>query len=143
MYAGLLEAGVAYGALPGVLVLIGTFRGMLVAGIWMLASDVTSCTSMRIRVFPRIIWLCSCIACCLITGRRPDRTSWVAPGVRVVHGHGGGLTTIGASAGVAVGRVVEDDSPRSHSLLSRLGFSFPPLTMCLVVRLAFQDLYCK
>ena len=48
-----------------------------------------------------------------------------------------------AGAGVAVGRVVEDDSPRSHSLWSRLGFSLHPLTIRLVVRLAFQDLYCK
>ena len=70
-----------------------------------------------------------------------DRTSWVAPGLRVVHGHGGGLTTMGA--GGAAGRVVEDDSPRSHSLRRRLGLSFPPLIICLVVRLAFQDLYCK
>ena len=69
------------------------------------------------------------MACCLITGRRPERTSWVAPGVRVMHGHGGGLTTIGAGAGVAVGR--EDDSPRSHSLWSKLGFSLPPLTIHL------------
>ena len=74
----------------------------------------------------------TCIACCLITGRRPDRTSWVAPGVRVMHGHRGGLTTIGVGAGVAVGGDVEDDSPRSHSLRIRLGFSLPPLTMCLV-----------
>ena len=41
--------------LPGVLVLSGTFRGVLVAGIWMLASDVTSCLSVRIRVFSRMI----------------------------------------------------------------------------------------
>ena len=64
-----------------------------------------------------------------------------------MHGHGGGLTTIGAGAGVgadiAVGIVVEDDSPRSHILWSSEGFSLPPLTMRLVVRLAFHDLYCK
>ena len=64
-------------------------------------------------------------------------------GMRVMQGHGGVLTTIGAGAGVAVGRVVEDDSPRLHSLRIRLGFSLPPLTMCLVAWLAFQDLYCK
>ena len=80
-----------------------------------------------------------------MTGRRPDRTSWVAPGLRVVHGHGGGLTTIGAGAGagIAVGIVVVDDSPRSHIFCSSEGFSLPPLTMRLVVRLIFHDLYCK
>ena len=81
----------------------GCFLGVLVTGIRMLASDVTSCTSVSTLVFSRIIWLCSCIAYCLITGRRPDRTSWVAPGVRVVHGHRGGLTTIGAGAGAGAG----------------------------------------
>ena len=64
-----------------------------------------------------------------------------------MHGHGGGLTTIGARDGagadIAVGFVVEDDSPQSHILWSSEGFSLPPLTMCLVVQLAFHDLYCK
>ena len=62
-----------------------------------------------------------------------------------MHGHGGGLTTIGAGAGagVAVGRVVEDDSPRSHILWSSEAFALPPFTMHLVVQLAFHDLYCK
>ena len=56
---------------------------LVAAGIRLLASDVTSCTSVRIRVFSRIIWLCNCIACCLITGRRLDRTSCVAPGLQL------------------------------------------------------------
>ena len=38
----------------------------------------------------------------------------VAPGLRVVHGHGGGLTTIGAGAGTGVG---VGDSPRLHILV--------------------------
>ena len=78
-----------------------------------------------------------------MTGRRPDRTSWAAPGLRVVHGHGGGLTMIGAGArvGIAVGVVIEDDSPRLHIRCRNEGFSLPPLTIRLVVLLALHDLY--
>ena len=47
----------------------------------------------------------------------------------------------GAGADIAVGIVVEDDSPRSHILCSSEGFSLPPLIMRLVVQLAFHDLY--
>ena len=115
----------------------GVFLGVLVTGIRMLASDVMSCMSL---VFSCIIWLCNYIACCLMTGRRPDRTSWVAPGLRVVHGHGGGLTTIDAGAGTGVGI---GDSPWLHILCMNEGFSLPPLTIRFIVRLAFHDLYCK
>ena len=46
-------------------------------------------------------------------------------------------------AGIVVGIVVVDDPPRSHILCSSEGFSLPPLIMCLVVWLAFHNLYCK
>ena len=114
------------------------FFGVLVIG--MLSSDVMSWTSVSILVFSRSNWLCSCIACCLITSRSPDRTSWVPPGLRVVHGQGGSLTTIGAGIGAGAGTRV---SLRSNILGMSEGLLLPPFSILFVVLFAFQVLYCK
>ena len=113
------------------------FSCVLVIG--MLSSNVTSWMSVRILVFSRSIWLCSCIACCLMTGRSPDRTSWVPPGLRV-HGQGGGLTTIGTGAGARA-----DAGISLHSNILRMseGLLLPPFSILLVVLFAFQVLYCR
>ena len=109
LYAGLLYVELLYAGLlyvpPPVPICVtsvrGFFFGVLVMG--MLSSDVMSWTLVRILVFSLSIWLCSCIACCFITGRSPDRTSWVPPWELQKHGQEGGLTMIGAGVGAGAG----------------------------------------
>ena len=49
----------------------------------------------------------------------------------------------GAGAGIAVGGVDVDDSPRSHIRCRNEGLALPPYTIRFVVLLALHDLYCK